>query len=54
MIAIRNGKRMPPSGIAALITPRAVPAISRYIKPARVIINGRIAERDRPAKKIIR
>ncbi len=51
---IRNGSRIPPIGIAILIDPITVPAISGYSWPAKVIMRGSMAEIEKPAKKTMK
>ena len=39
-----NGTTMPPTGIPSLMIPITVPDISRYFRPVRAIISGKITE----------
>jgi hypothetical protein len=52
IIESKNGKSIPPMGMAIFIIPSTVPAKSLYIRPASVLMSGSSADRVMPVKYI--
>ena len=48
----RNGKTIPPTGIANFMIPKTVPDMSSYMIPASVMLSGRMDEMVPPEKKM--